>query len=549
MIKTIQHTDKDKLVVVAKLLTGYLTVTKKVADTAAFISENETFDAGFVAHVCAWQSNHNITADGVVGKATWTAIAKEAPTCTTSKLKTSGITLACQLLLGGNLTADAIYGARTKAAVVAFQSAAGLSADGKCGPKTWAALIGTSSTPAEKIINKCIHYLQWDSKWGKKKYSTHTSKQTIGNSGCGPTAVAQVLATWVDPAITPVEMCKLALDNGYRTYDNGTDGNFCVFVANKYSEIDKFTRTKSVKTLKSALAHGALAVCCMNSNDDKFWTSGGHYITAIGYDSDGFIYANDPNKKECPRKQKEDKFEDCLKQAWIYWPAAKKETNDPFEQVDDGKSGEPSQRGTAIIDISKYQPSVNYDKLIKATALIILRAGRRGTGGSIKIDECFIKHANALKQRGIPFGVYFYSIAKNGAMAREEARMFWKYANEYKPLFWALDVEKEAVTHHAISEFVKEMRKLGASRVGCYVAHSLYQKYDYDSLRSSFDFTWIPRYGKNRGTVESSTKPNYACDLWQYTSTGKISGISGNVDLNIITGTGKSLSWFCGGNE
>ena len=147
MLKTIQHNDKDVLVVVAKLLTGYVSVTKKVADTAAFISEHETYDAGFVAHVCAWQSNHSLTSDGVIGKATWTAIAKEAPTCSTSKLKTSAITLACQLLLGGNLTADAIFGTRTKQAVAAFQSSAGLSADGICGPKTWSALDQADQSP------------------------------------------------------------------------------------------------------------------------------------------------------------------------------------------------------------------------------------------------------------------------------------------------------------------------------------------------------------------------------------------------------------------
>lgn len=320
MLKTIQHNDKDILVVVAKLLTGAVPVKNKVADQAAFISKNETFDVGFVAHVCAWQGNHNITADGVIGKDTWAAIAKDTPTCSTSKLKTSAVTLACQLLLGGNLTCDAIYGPRTKAAVVAFQSTAGLSADGICGPKTWAALIGVKESKSDttgKVINPYVHYLQWDSRWGKKKYSTHTSSQTIGNSGCGPTAVAQVLATWEDPAITPVEMCKLALDNGFRTYDSGTKGEFCEFVANKYDCIKSFTRTRSVKTLVSALKKGALAVCCMNSNDGHFWTTGGHYITAVGFD-DNNIYAADPNKKECPRKQLQSKFESCLKQAWIF---------------------------------------------------------------------------------------------------------------------------------------------------------------------------------------------------------------------------------------
>ena len=548
MLKTIQHNDKDVLVVVAKLLTGYVSVTKKVADTAAFISEHETYDAGFVAHVCAWQSNHSLTSDGVIGKATWTALAKEAPTCSTSKLKTSAITLACQLLLGGNLTADAIFGTRTKQAVAAFQSSAGLSADGICGPKTWGALIGVKDEPTGKIINPYVHYLQWDKRWKNIMYSNHgDKKQTIGNSGCGPSAVAQVVAQWVDPNLTPVEMCQLALDNGYRTKNSGTNGAFCEFIADKYPEIEKCTRTRSVKTIKNALQKGALVITCMNSNCDHFWTTGGHYVTAVGYDDKGYIYAADPNKSSCPRKQKDADFEKCLKQAWILWPAKKEEeTHDPFERVDDGKAQE---RGTAIIDVSKWQPSINYDKFIKDTALIILRVGRRGTGGSVKIDECFIKHADALKKRGIRFGVYFYSIANTGTKAREEARSFVKWAKDYSPLFWAMDAEKEEITHEAIAVFADEMRKQGVKKLGCYVAHNLYQKYGYDGLRPRFDFTWIPRYGANRGTIESSIKPDFPCDMWQFTSTGKVAGIPGNVDMNVITGTGKPLEWFLGGEE
>ena len=75
-----------------------------------------------------------------------------------------------------------------------------------------------------------------------------------------------------------------------------------------------------------------------------------------------------------------------------------------------------------------------------------------------------------------------------------------------------------------------------------------YVQYGYASLASLFDFTWIPRYGTNDGTLEGSVRPSYACDLWQYTSAGKIDGISGNVDMNVITGSGRTLEWFLGGD-
>ena len=44
-------------------------------------------------------------------------------------------------------------------------------------------------------------------------------------------------------------------------------------------------------------------------------------------------------------------------------------------------------------------------------------------------------------------------------------------------------------------------------------------------------------------------EPAYKCDLWQYTSTGTVAGISGNVDVDRITGEGHDLAWFTDGES
>ena len=194
------------------------------------------------------------------------------------------------------------------------------------------------------------------------------------------------------------------------------------------------------------------------------------------------------------------------------------------------------KRGTKIVDISKYQPTINYDALIADTALIILRAGYRSKDGGIYEDQKVEKHGAALIERGVRFGVYFYSIADSEDKAREEARMFFKYANKFNPLFWAMDAEKTEITKEAIVAFIDELRKLGATKVGCYVANHLYTKYDYASIRDQMDYTWIPKY--------KSDPPKYPCDLWQYTSTGQVNGIDEGVDLSRITGQGHDLTWF-----
>lgn len=313
-MKTIKFKASGNEVKVAQYLTGYSERNKA----------NGEFDRSFEEYVKNWQDDNGLTVDGIIGPKSWAVMAETAKTCSTSKNKKSSYVCAIQIIVGG-IAVDGIFGPNTKNAVSTYQSAKKLVSDGIVGPKTWKAMLGitredTGVGQNEKVLNECKHYLQWDSRWKNIKYSTHTSSQTIGNSGCGPTSMAQIMATFIDKTITPVEMCKLAVSNGYRTYDCGTAWDFFEFVANKYPGFSNFAKTTSVETLKSALKDGALAVTSMNSNDNNFWTTGGHFVTAIGYDSDGYIYANDPNKSSAPRKQKQDKFKSCMKQAFIFWP-------------------------------------------------------------------------------------------------------------------------------------------------------------------------------------------------------------------------------------
>lgn len=541
MLMTIRHQDTGPLVVVAKLLTGYIKTTEKITDAESYIKVNGTFDAEFVAYMVSWQTSRGCTPDGVIGPVTWAAISKVAPTCSTAKNRISGATMAVQILIGGNITADAIYGQRTKAAVAAFQSVHDLTVDGICGPKTWAALIvgaeEQTDTPTKFV--QPVDYKQGDSRWGKNMYSNHNDKsQTMANSGCGPTACADVVATLKDKSVTPWTLAQLAMKWGDRTNNSGTAWTFFKHVAEKYGFV-KFIQTKSFDALKACLDAGGYVVCSMAPG---YWTKGGHFICAWKYDS-AYVCCNDP-ASSTRKKQKIADFKKESKQYFCFYPDPKENdngTSDTDNRIADSDTDNQQlvKRGSKIVDISKYQPNVNYDKLIEDTSLIILRAGYMGTAGGIHEDQVFQTHANALKQCYVRFGVYFYSIATNEDKAREEARLFYQYAKGFAPLFWAGDFEKDTITTAAIMAFIDELRKLGATKVGCYVANHLYNKYDYASIANQMDFTWIPRYG--------NTKPVHKCDLWQYTSTGSVNGISGNVDLSKITGEGHDLKWFTEG--
>ena len=212
----------------------------------------------------------------------------------------------------------------------------------------------------------------------------------------------------------------------------------------------------------------------------------------------------------------------------------KAEEPEPDPEPDD----EPADE-RYIIDISQYDGNINFDKLAPAVSLVIMRATL-----STQEDTKFATYARELTARGIPFGVYCYSKATNTSQAKAEAKQFYSVAKGYKPKFYVLDAEYSSLNQSILIAFAEQLRASGAKKMGCYIAHDKYKTFGYDDIRSLFDFTWIPRYGKNDGTLKNSTKPSYLCDLWQYTDKGSMPGIIGDVDMNVITGDGKPLSWF-----
>ncbi|MBQ6373092.1 MAG: Ig-like domain-containing protein [Clostridia bacterium] len=198
----------------------------------------------------------------------------------------------------------------------------------------------------------------------------------------------------------------------------------------------------------------------------------------------------------------------------------------------------PNVKG-AIIDISKWQGSIDFKKLKPSVAFVIARASCNLTQ-----DTKFETYAAAMNAQGIPFGVYCYSKASTAAQAKAEAKKLYEIASRYNPRFYVMDAEEACITQAAVVAFMDQLRSCGAAKVGAYVGHHRYGQYGIKSIRSKFDFLWIPRYGSNDGTIDGAIKPAYECDLWQYTSMGKLPGIPGRVDMNVLTGTGRSLGWF-----
>ncbi|MGM7634146.1 glycoside hydrolase family 25 protein [Bacillus sp. Hm123] len=187
-----------------------------------------------------------------------------------------------------------------------------------------------------------------------------------------------------------------------------------------------------------------------------------------------------------------------------------------------------------IADLSHHQGVIDWNKASKELSLAILRV----QDGSRVVDRQYQNYVAGAKKHGVKFGNYAFCRFVSINDAKVEARDFWERGDK-DALFWVADVEVKTMgdMRAGTQAFIDELRRLGAKKIGLYVGHHTYQSFQADKVQA--DFVWIPRYG--------GKKPAFSCDLWQYTESGQLAGVRGNVDLNHLTGS-KSLQWFLNGH-
>ena len=200
--------------------------------------------------------------------------------------------------------------------------------------------------------------------------------------------------------------------------------------------------------------------------------------------------------------------------------------------------------GRVIVDVSKYQGKIDWDALAPHLAYAVIKASGLHANGS---DPYYTRNVAEAVAHGVPFHVFHFIYSLTEAQAKRDAKLFFDTvkAGGAWPLFWALDCEAgwgiaDSKAPSIAGIFEDELRRLareqgpGEIRVAIYVAQEKYKSwaFDYDH----FAYVWIPGYGEKY-------KPTMPCDVWQYTSKGPLPGISGNVDLNVLTGT-KPLEYF-----
>ncbi len=195
-----------------------------------------------------------------------------------------------------------------------------------------------------------------------------------------------------------------------------------------------------------------------------------------------------------------------------------------------------SSNGVLGIDVSKWNGSIDWNAVKNSgVSYVIIRCGYRGSSqGTLIEDPKYRTNIQGAAAAGLKVGVYFFTQAVNEIEAVEEASMVLSLVKGYNisyPIF--LDVESSGGRGDGISKetrtavcraFCQTIKNSGYA-AGIY-ANKTWLNERIDSGQLGAYRIWLAQY---------ASKPTYAgrYDIWQYSSKGQVSGIKGNVDLNL----------------
>ena len=192
--------------------------------------------------------------------------------------------------------------------------------------------------------------------------------------------------------------------------------------------------------------------------------------------------------------------------------------------------------GVMGIDVSKWNGNIDWDAVKNSGVhYVIIRSGYRGSSqGALIEDPKYEKNIKGAIAAGLKVGIYFFTQAIDEVEAVEEASMVLEQIKGYKisyPIF--LDVEPsggradkiDKATRTAVCKAFCETIQDAGYTAGIY-ANKTWLTSKIDTSQLSNYKIWLAQY---------AVEPNYSgrFELWQYSKSGRVSGISGDVDLNM----------------
>lgn len=179
-----------------------------------------------------------------------------------------------------------------------------------------------------------------------------------------------------------------------------------------------------------------------------------------------------------------------------------------------------------MIDVSEFNGTIDWEAL-KETDIegVIIRCGY-GNDLVSQDDKRWRYNADQCTRLGIPFGVYLYSYARTDAQSRSEAAHVLRLIQGYRlsyPIY--LDLEESGTESHAVAgtKIFGNLIENAGYFAGVYANEYWFTTVIGNALDQYTK--WCAKYSQIRPTVN--------CDIWQFSNTGRVRGITGNVDLNV----------------
>lgn len=215
---------------------------------------------------------------------------------------------------------------------------------------------------------------------------------------------------------------------------------------------------------------------------------------------------------------------------------------DAFQRDEDGvmhyyQDGERvSHKG---IDVSRYQDKINWSKVADdEVEYAFIRLGIRGyTTGEIMEDESFQRNIEGALKNDIDVGVYFFTQATSVEEAEEEAEFVLESIAPYKVTYpIVLDVEAVTGSEARANDLTADERTKYCLAFCEKIKEAGYTPMIYGNLKTfmlMLKIEELEKFDKWFAYYDDMYYFPYDFKIWQYTNKGKVSGISGDVDLNI----------------
>ena len=192
----------------------------------------------------------------------------------------------------------------------------------------------------------------------------------------------------------------------------------------------------------------------------------------------------------------------------------------------------------AGVDVSAYQGNIDWEAVKKSGIdFAMIRLGYRGyESGKLVEDEYAKKNLEGAKAAGLRVGAYFFSQALNIRETDEEIAFILKLLGDFEldmpiVLDWEIPassartarMDGQTLTDIQL-HFCGQMRDRGYQPMIYFNWHQSEHLYNLHALEA-YPF-WLALY------QDRMTYP-WKVEMWQYTQTGRVPGISGNVDINV----------------